>query len=220
MMRPTQFDTQCVSNFRLGRIRLVEQAAIPQMRLTKPVAEFGRQLAGYSLQQPFAVCRSLIPLLLLYDDSPSNQPVRERHRGVDVANDTPPRKDNDIPYVADTVPRHRHRRRNFCQLCLLPFHNICSILYQILRLVAVDALRPHSAAGRFRLGPCAKRRDIRSAPLHDLPMAGLLGAFCGVCPHPRGVRDARGGRRKRSFLAGRYWIWIATEPTFLMVAVP
>ena len=157
VVRPCQFDTQCVSNFRLGWIRLVEQAAIPQMRLTKPVAEFGRQLAGYSLQQSFAVCCALAPLLLLHDDSPPDQPVRERHRGVDVSNDTSPRKDNDIPYVADTIPRHRHRCRNFCQLCLLPFHNICSILYQILRRAAVDLVCPHSAADRLRRGPRAKR---------------------------------------------------------------
>ena len=156
-MRPTQFDTQCVSNFRLGWIRLVEQAAIPQMRLTKPVAEFGRQLAGYSLQQSFAVCCALAPLLLLHDDSPPDQPVRERHRGIDVANDTPPRKDNDIPYVADAVPRHRHRRRNFGQLCLLSFHNIYCVLYHNLRRAAVDAMRPRVAADRFGLGPRAKR---------------------------------------------------------------
>jgi hypothetical protein len=34
-----------------------------------------------------------------------------------------------------------------------------------------------------------------------------------VCPHPRGVRDAMGGRRKGASLAGGYWIWIATQPS-------
>ena len=124
MMRPSQFDTQCVSNLRFGRIRLVKKATIPQMRLAKPVAEFGRQLAGYSLQQPLAIRGPLAPLLLLHDDSPPYQPVRKRHRGVDVSNNTPPCKDNDIPYVADTVPRHRHCCRNFGHLHLLTFHGI------------------------------------------------------------------------------------------------
>ena len=198
------------------------------MRLTKPVAEFGRQLTGYSLQQPFAVCRSLVPLLLLHDDSPPNQPVRERHRGIDVANDTPPRKDDDVPYVANAVPCHRHRCRDFCQLCLLTFHNIRRILYYNLRHVAADAVRTYVAADRFRLGPRAKRRGERrqqrqiahGSAGRPCRLRRFLGHFvvpcklvCFACGGRDGARPSRWSRGDRpTFLqfqqiAARLFVW-------------
>ena len=114
------------------------------------------------------VRRPLAPLLFLNDNSASYQPIRKCHCGIDMTDNAPSRKDYDIPYVANAILRHRHRRRNFGRLYLLAFHRFRCVLYHNLRRAATYRVRPHITGIRInpRIRPRAARRH-RGGKKHD-----------------------------------------------------
>ncbi len=72
-MRPAQFGTQCVPNWKLQEKR----PHIPQIAFIKPPAEFASQGVSQIGQQPFAVSCSRLTSLLEFHDVPANFPIRD-----------------------------------------------------------------------------------------------------------------------------------------------
>ena len=111
MMRPTQFDTQCVSNCFFTWVSLIKQTTIAKLGLGKPLAKIGSQFAREALKKTLAVCRSL-SLLFFYNDPPSNKPIGQRHGKIHVPYHTLPGTAYDLANIANTIHSYWQCRRN------------------------------------------------------------------------------------------------------------
>jgi hypothetical protein len=70
-MRPTQFGTQCVPNWK----HLKKVPHIAEISLVKPLPEPPRQRFRQGRQQPLAIARPRCTALLILHDVPSDLPV-------------------------------------------------------------------------------------------------------------------------------------------------
>lgn len=78
-MRPIQFGTQCVPNWK----RQIELTHFTKLTSVKSLAEIRRQALGKTLQQRITIPGTIFAALLFLDNAPSDFPVRLNHREID-----------------------------------------------------------------------------------------------------------------------------------------